>query len=225
MKIQTVVVFLGHALLASSSLMANQFGIDFTGGGFNGVWCPGYSVGYTFQVTSPVTVVGLGDYDPNPSGFQLAQVGLWYNGGSITEYGSSPGSLIASTTIAADTQPSGGGLFAEAAIAPITLQPGYYDVAAFGAEFTGAGYPAYSPLNNFTVAPGINFVQDSFSYGSGALAYPNFSDEYWYGSGFVGWFGGNIVLGSPDAVSDASSSLLLLLGACLTVFAVRRKFA
>jgi hypothetical protein len=227
-----LVVALGYAWLACSSSMANsmpaqQFGIDFSGGGFNGVWCPGYSVGYTFQVTSPVTVVGLADYDPDPSSFQVARVGLWNNGGSVTGYGSSPGSLITSATIAANALPSmgAGSLFTDVPITPVTLQPGYYDVAAYGSEYTGAGSPAYSSLANYAVAPDINFVQDSFTYGSGGLAYPNFSDQYWYGSAFVGWFGGNIVLGTPSPVSDSSSSLMLLLGGCLALAVVRRKSA
>jgi hypothetical protein len=225
MKPNNLLFIVGSVLLASSNLMAEQMGIDWSGGGFSGVWCPGYSVGYTFQVTSPVTVVGLAAYDPNSAAFPLSQVGLWNNGGSITGHGSSPGSLITSATIAANTAPTmgEGGLFAEVPITPITLQPGYYDVADFGPGYTGAGSPAYSPLENFVVAPGVNFVQDSFTYGSGSLAYPNFSDQYYYGTNFVGWFGGNIVLGNTFPVPDASSGLMLLSCSCLALGAVRRK--
>src|ERR1700733_3386573 len=232
MKIKKLAVLLGSTLLAGSSLMAQQLGIDFSGGGFNAIYCPGYSVGYTFQVTSPVTLIGLAAYDPDPSQFPVVQVGLWNNGGSLTSSGSSPGSLITSATIAAHTPATVGlgNLFADVDITPIILQPGYYDVASFGSEFTGAGAPAFSALNSLTVATGITFVEDSFTYGADALSYPNMSDQWYYGSSFVGWFGGNVVLsGTGNIVSvsvpDSACSLVLLSGACVALGALRRKFA
>ncbi|HEY3864289.1 MAG TPA: hypothetical protein VGO59_20650 [Verrucomicrobiae bacterium] len=233
MKIQNLAIVLGSMLLASSNLLADSLGIDFTGGGLSPVYCTGYTVGYTFQVNSPVTVVGLAAFDPGGATSSAEKVGLWSNGGGISPYGSSPGSLITSATIAAGTLPTlgAGNLFAEIGITPIVLQPGFYDVAAFGAAYTGGGKAPYAPLNNFTTDSSITFVQDSFTYGTGGLAYPNYSDQFWFGSDFEGWFGGNIVLGQigpqiePLAVPDSSSSWMLLAGASAAFGVARRKFA
>jgi hypothetical protein len=222
-----VTAILGAAVLTVSSTMAQELGVNFSGGGyFQSDYA--YTLGYEFQVTTPVTVVGLAALDPASSliGVNVV-VGLWQNGGNLGETGSLPGPLLTSAIISAGTLPTmgAGGQFAEVAITPIVLTPGLYEVAATDPDFILGGGTAGSPLTGLTVAPGINYVEDSYANGT-SLTYPGNSELYLYGSGFYGWFGGNIVIASStSSVPDASSALVLLSGACLALGALRRKFA
>ena len=196
-------------LFAGFHAGAQQFGIDFAGGGGTAN-NDGWNLGYEFQVTSPVTIVGLAAWDGNtPGGLsQAVPVGLWRNDGS----------LLASATIAAGTLPSDpGDQFADVGIAPITLSPGLYDVAALDPQIFGGFWPS---LQNFTEAPGINYVQDRFAYGG--LDFPGQTDSGFYGANFNGWFGGNIVTEAAE-VPDGGPCFLLLTGTCLVLGIVRRK--
>jgi hypothetical protein len=71
------------------------------------------------------------------------------------------------------------------------------------------------------VDPAITFVQSRYSSQGTNFSYPNNNDEP---DSVYAWFGGNVVLGGT-AVPDASSSLILLSVACLTLSALRRKLA
>src|SRR5271165_3810395 len=97
MRTKNIAMIFGSALLTVSSATAQQFGVDFSGGGGveNNI---GWNLGYEFQVTTPVTIVGLAAWDGTaPGGLsQAVPVGLW----------SDNGSMLASATIAAGTLPS-----------------------------------------------------------------------------------------------------------------------
>jgi hypothetical protein len=202
MKASRLAVFIGSASLTISSAMAAiQFGVDFTGGGdFQNNY--DYSLGYEFQVTSPVSVVGLAAWDVNGSGGlpQSEAVGLWTDSGT----------LLRSSTIPAGTLPSDpGNQFAAVGISAITLNPGYYDVAAVGPYTYGNG-EGYPPFTGYTVATGINFVEDRWITSPGVLAYPVNDD---YNGGLAGWFGGNVVLGNetvPEPSTMIAGALMLL---------------
>jgi hypothetical protein len=212
MKIQKFAAFLGSALLIGSSVMAQQLGVNFnyTGGAATAgtsVW----TLGYEFQVTSPITLDGLATFDISGGLLQDVQVGVWADNGNIN----TSSTLIDSAIVPAGTLPTAGSPFAEVAITPIVLSPGLYDVGSFDvsdpwtADFSGA-----------TVAPGISFVQSRYSSDT-SFEYPNNNDEP---NSVIAWFGGNIVV-SGGSVPDASSSLMLLSAACLALGAVRRKLA
>jgi hypothetical protein len=218
MKVKTLAVILSSAVLTVSSGMAQQLGINFTGGGIGSYYNGSpLTLGYEFQVTSPVTITGLAAYDPNaPGGIPFdVPVGLWYNGGG----------LIDSATVLTGTPAIPGSQFAEVGITPISLAPGLYQVGAYDTQaFTFGGGGEGPPFTGVTFAPGINYVEDSYIY-TGGLSYPS-SDQFGGGDGFYGWFGGNIVVGGSNAsVPDASSSLMLLSGACVALGAARRKLA
>jgi hypothetical protein len=76
-------------------------------------------------------------------------------------------------------------------------------------RYLGEGHP-----------PGISFIQDRFGDIFGGFAYPENSLNV------GGWFGGDIVVDTATvSVPDASSSLMLLSGACAAFGLLRRKLS
>lgn len=215
MKTKSLAVILGSALLAVSSVMAQQDIVSFSSPGIlanDGDW----TLGYEFQVTSPITVTGLsafanGPYSTAVTGLdENTAVGLW----------NSSDALIASATVLAGTAAplTLDGLFRYASITPMTLPDGTYYV---GAEMGDNLYTFYT--SGFASIPGVTFVQDQAVPGS-SLAFPDRSFGITASAG-GGFFGGNVVIGGVSAVPDASSTLALLSGACLTLGLLRRKLA
>lgn len=202
----------GSALFGVSSLMAQQLGVDFTGPipDTTGIGFWGYTLGYDFQVVTPVTVVGLAAYDDNlgPGLTQSVPVGLW----------NAAGTLIASATIAKGTTPSLGAadFFAETGIKPITLEPGYYTVAA-----DDDWVQSLNQLPNFTVAPGINYVGYAQTPSPVAsFTYPTL--QVASGTSEEALFGGNIVLGTASAPDGGLTIVMLGMAASGMAF-FRRK--
>jgi hypothetical protein len=213
-KKPAVTAILGAALLTVSSVMAQQLGINFTGGnglGGDSTW----TLGYEFQVTSPVTVVGLATFDPSGL-LHNVPVGLWTDSGA----------LVASATVPISTPATG--LFAEVSILPIVLPVGFYDVGSFDPHNAyGYGNGSFGSLTGLTVAPGITYVQDRYATQYTGFTYPG-NSKIALGEippGTYAWFGGNIVVDGSSSVPDASSALGLLWGACLALGALRRKLA
>lgn len=207
-----LVLALGFAGLGVSSVMADELGINFSDAYF--AWpLDGYEEGWEFLVTSPVTVDGLAS--ATHSGFMSGsiRVGLWtVDGTKLLAYGAVPDG----TPVIPGTE------FAEVAISPITLNPGYYVVASVGSgSFTGEGL-----FTGMTVAPGIQYVTDEWTTAAGSLSdpyeglvFPTRSDGL--DASDAGYFGGNIVL--SESVPDVSSSLMLLSGVCMALDMLRRK--
>lgn len=212
MKINRLAFIVGSVVLMGSTAIAQQLGVNFaaTSGATGSPW----TLGYEFEVTTPVTLVGLATFAPTGAGglTQDVQVGLWTDDGN----GPITSTLIDSATVTAGTLPSADGPFAEVAVTPITLAPGLYDVGSFdtGDYWTGG-------VSGVTYAPGIEFVQSRYSTGGLGFSYPNNVDEP---DSVIAWFGGNIVL-AGGSVPDASSTLMLLSVACLALVVVRRKIA
>jgi hypothetical protein len=156
--------------------------------------------------------VGLAAY--NFDGLALAQdvpVGLWTDSGT----------LVAFATISAGTLPSGGSMFSEVSIAPITLSDGFYDVAAVDTyAWGGDGYASFTGV---TIAPGISFVEDRYLLGD--FGYPTTSEYGDTGGSFLGWFGGNVVVEGGTSVPDETSTLMLLGVVVVTIAAFRRRLA
>jgi hypothetical protein len=206
MKTRKLAVIFGTTLLTVAAAMAQQLGIDFNDPAFAisssaGEYNSYYTFGYEFQVTSQVTVNGLATYDITPGGLlQAVQVGLWADNGNGV---GASGNLLASAIVPAGTLPSGGSLWAEVAITPMVLSPGFYDVGSYD---TSDSWTAGTPV---TASPGISYVQDRYSQ-SDSFTYPNITENVPLAQ--AGWFGGNIVLANSVAVPEPATWALILSG-------------
>lgn len=115
------------ALLGMASAAANaQLAFDQTGG-LPVVYGDTVTVGYTFDVNTPLMVTELETYAG--FGFQSAAipVGIWDNSGMLLTSAVISTSAPATTTLSAD-----GGSFFGTPIAPLTLAPGTYTIGALG---------------------------------------------------------------------------------------------
>ena len=186
---------------------ALNLGVDFTSPGEqadSSVW----SLGYSFMVNSPTTVIKLGAYDYGQNGFaQAQQVGLW----------DSNHTLLASTFV--DNSDTLQGFWRFHSIIPLVLTVGdTYYVASQGGE----GYTFQD--NGLTVAPQITFLLDAWHYNNNSnnnpLAFPDSTDNLDASVG-GGFFGGNVELGS---VPEPSTMLLLGSGLIGLVGYGRKKF-
>ena len=115
------------ALLGIASVANAQLAFDQTDG-VPVIYGDTITAGYTFDVTTPLTVTELEMYAD--FGFQSAviPVGIWDNSGTLLT------SASISTTVPATITPSAnGGSFFGVTITPITLTPGTtYTIGAFG---------------------------------------------------------------------------------------------
>jgi hypothetical protein len=119
------------------------------------------SVGWEFNVLAPITVTGLGWYDQNADGLQLAHtVGIW----------NSSGTLLTSALVAQGTTDPLDGLFRTIAITPLILAPGT------GYIVGGQNFNANTEQLAFGVTPttvsSISFVAGQFSNIDGIFERP-----------------------------------------------------
>jgi len=226
MKLKTSTLSLITIALTGAALSAQAdvtLGVNFTGGYLTNP-SPSYGVGnfannlgYEFQVIAPITVSGLAAFNdaglpgstvynptysnPGPGLSQAVAVGLWTYGLTAPTAGT-PGTEIASATIAQGTASLPGTLFAGTTIAPVTLSPGYYIVAANDdwVQQVGAGQ-----LTDFTVNPNLDFV--GYAYGNSPTGNPtqNIGPE-------EALFGGNILVQAPEPGQTVGLGMLLSCG-------------
>jgi hypothetical protein len=146
----------------------------------------GYSLGYSFEANSNITVTQLG-YFADPTLAESHDVGLY----------TSTGILLASTVVTnADTLIAN---FIYNAITPVALTAGQ-DYVIMGSSGLVDPY-SFNPIS-FSTDPSITYLQDGFAFGNG-LAFPTQTD----GPGTVGYFGPNFLLAS--AVVPEPSTLVL----------------
>jgi hypothetical protein len=161
------------------------------------------SLGWQFQVNTPIFVDGLAFWDHTDT--QSHDVGIYNDTTQV---------LLVSTTILPSDPVSGTGPWRVHSISPFLLTPGVYDIAA------ETGSDNYTFGASITTVPEITFLRDAYAFGASTLMFPSgFS-----GGGLQAWFGPSFT--ATDAVVGApESGLFALMGTGLAVLAgiARRK--
>jgi hypothetical protein len=193
-------LFAGLILLAlATTAYGGPLGVDYTDPTIIET-ISSYVLGYGFNVTQPVQIIGLAFYDDYGDGLlESHDVGLW----------DPLRNLIAQATVGPSSPLIGLAPFRWATITPVPLAIGDdYRVAAV----TGSENYSAEP-STLIVDPHIEFVFDQYADGT-TLVYPDLT------LGAVGAWGGNVVLseGVPEP-----SSLLLFGGGALALLLRRRR--
>jgi hypothetical protein len=200
------------SLAGTQHLRADTLGLDFSGLGSSSI-NNAYCLGFEFQVTVPLTVDGLAVWnDSAPNGLpESEEVGLWDNSGN----------LLAFSTVGEGTLAFDGSEFSAVSIDPINLADGFYVVGAVGPyTFGGDGQ---GDVTGLTIAPGINLIEDRWvSVEDSNIQFPTES-EFGSGVGFVGFPGGDIIIGAESAVPDTGSTVAMLALAMVGIVSLRRK--
>jgi len=189
---------------ATGQAMAGS-ALDFGGGHTSdGGSVSGFTLGWAFDISNPLTISGLGLFDMGADGFTAShQIGLW----------TSAGTLLVSTTITtangtpvASTSPVGNWRFTP--IGPLTLAPGG---ALGGAYVVGATVAIHDPdelqvnATGLSLITGVTFQGDRQNVGDGL----NFPATFTRPPD-PGFFGPNLFVGSLPALTPEPSALLLL---------------
>jgi hypothetical protein len=163
-----------------------------------------FTLGWQFDLSQTITVVGLGAFDDSQDGLaESHDVGIW----------DSMGNLMGMATVSAGTVDPLVNQFRYASVS-FTLTPGTYDIGALWLD--GADNNTFpGDVTSATTAPGVSFLQNSYIAG-GTLTDPtnHFDTEFAY-------FGPNFLIGS----STPEPGTLVLLGSGLlgAVGVIRRK--
>jgi hypothetical protein len=205
-KMKSIIkTMLAASLLAAGSSQAQELIADWTQTGDlnnNNAW----TLGFSFNVNTPITVTGLAYYNPSAAG---DAVGLW----------DANGNLLATTIVTSSDPFLGNGFLQYSSLfASVTLPDGTYTV---GGENNGT--QVYSYLNGgFSTIPQVTFLQDEFTLGP-VLTMPTSSSL----GGANGWFGGDVVINGSikTNVPDGGSTMALLSSGLLALGAIRRKLS
>jgi hypothetical protein len=160
-------IALSCGVLCPAPAAASTIAVDVTGGTFrlcNPQPEPGCSVGWAFEVHSPITVVSLAVFDRGSDGLvESHDVGIF----------DGLGALLESTTIAngatpvASADPGGRWLFRS--IDPLTLDPGTYVIAAFYLNQSSDSLRMNAPL---IAIPEVTFLGGRAEFSVSALTFP-----------------------------------------------------
>jgi hypothetical protein len=200
-------------LLGTSAALAQQDIVRISGAGTDQHISGNYTLGYEFQVITPITVIGLSDFADGVSTAlgSAPNVALW----------NSAGTEVASATVTTSDPFTSDGFFRYATLSsgPIVLQAGDYFVGAYAPTGTAYSYGA----TGLTSVSSVKFLEFAYAYPSSGL-----TDENHTYSGPNTFFGGNVVIGNSlrangDPVPDAGSSMILLSAALAGLAAFSRK--
>lgn len=200
------------ALLAVTSAFAplataSKLALDVNSTPYGRFVCSGCTMGWTFNVTSPVSVTALGLFDHASNGLaDDHEVGLW----------NASNTLLSSVTVtnagfvvsSGVTGIRGRWIFMD--VADITLPVGQYVIGAFYPT-GGDGSLMASPL---TLASEITFGQNRYKPGS-SLELPDFTSQGIDPS----YFGPNLLI---DPVPEPASFVLVAAGLATLLFTRRR---
>lgn len=165
---------------------------------------PSFTLGWQFTTTQAIDVTALGIFDSGQDGLvDSYPIGIW-NGS---------GTLVASAVVASGTVDPLTNQFRYAAITPVLLNPGTYNI---GALFTTGDDPLF--FANF-IAP-TNFATDALiTFDQGQyVGGPTLADPTSANPGSPGYFGPDFLL---TAVPEPAS--ITLLSAGLFVFMLLRR--
>lgn len=152
------------------------------------------SLGWQFQVNTPIFVDGLAFWDNTAT--QPHDVGI---------YSDSTTQLLVSATVSPSDPKLGTGPWRVQAITPFLLEPGVYDIAAE----TGADNYTYAPTGMSTI-PEITYLEDRYLFGNTVLAFPSQTSL-----GTQGYFGPSFTAfdaPEPGSVTLLGAGLLALAG-------------
>ena len=192
MKLCVRFVLFAVLLALPSFLQADTLGVA-TSTGFLGLNTGTWTLGYSFEVNTPITVTALAVLDADADGLNVShEVGIW----------DANQNLLASITVAAGTVDPILGGYRYAAITELPLTAGniYYVGSVNGMDNDGW----YQDPSYLAAAPEITYLSRQFEFSSGGLVFPGQA-----GSGNTGYFGGNFLFESTAAVPEPTSLLLL----------------
>ena len=168
-KISLVVLLCGVMAAFSTSLQADTFGQAFTGAATGSQLANGpFTLGWSFDVTSPITVTSLAVYHDNGSGLlESHDVGIWNSsGGLVVSATVNPGGPCVADQLGAQT-------WCTVAV-QAQLLPGMYTIGAVWNSFTDPMiFPGTLATEGISTVngPGVLFLQDAFIFG-GTLTDP-----------------------------------------------------
>lgn len=149
-------------VLAVAPAAAGTLAIDFSNTTGQPLSNPPLTLGWAFEVNSPVSVTWLSFFDSDQDGLAESHpVGLW----------SAAGTLLVSATVEAGTATPLRDKFRAVPVTPTLLLPGAYRI---GALFLSGNDPNMFPTftTDFSTAPEITFLRTASAVGA-ALTNPN----------------------------------------------------
>jgi PEP-CTERM motif-containing protein len=192
---------------AGSLLYADTLGVSTSGDGLfvnTGTW----TLGYSFQVNSAISVSALAVFDAGSDGLNVSHaVGFW----------DASGNLLASVVVPAGVAAPIQGGFRYEPITPLALTVGnvYYVGSVNGID----NDPWEQDPSVLTAAPQITYLSRQYEFSSGGLVFPNL-----VGSGTTGYFGGNFLFTTGVPVPEPGTFMMLGGGLVAIFSAARRKF-
>jgi hypothetical protein len=184
--------------LAAPLAQAGTIALDIIANNGNTGTNSAYSLGWRFQVNSPILVDSLGFFDNIIT--QNHDVGIWDNGQNL---------LVTATVLPGDPQ-SGTAPWRFHAIAPLSLSPGTYYIAAETGDDRFTSGPT-----SMTTAPEITFLNDQY-VASPVLTFPTQSSggglQAYFGPTFTFTTGGGGGTPEPATFAMMGAGLLAVVG-------------
>jgi hypothetical protein len=198
-------------LLAPLPALAASLGVDITSNGANGqtVLDNRFTIGWAFDVTTPVRVTALGVWDEGANGLVEGHaVGLWTGTGTLLASTTVPAGLAADAT-AASALGLGQWLFED--IPALTLAVGHYVIGSESGDDIFRSVQGSIALNALLA----NFDSGKFAFNP-TLQFPD-QDE----ASDFSLFGPNLLI-EPLVVATPLPASLVLVGLGLLGWGVRR---